>query len=466
MACAGGADRDRDGDGSTEAEDCDDRDPAVYPGAPDVAGDQLDHDCDGYDTASDTLGEVDRLVSVDPPRHLQLGHDLDVADLTGDGAAEVLAGSQQASVDDAEAGQAWLFDGATRQPLAHWQGASLGFQLLGQDVEVALGPQPQLLLRSLEGVWVLDADASSGYPGDVGGSLISGDADGYLVGNRIKSIPLVGDAQADVVVECGRDVDGTPEAVCVTTGPVHADAKVGDSDIIIDGDHLGSAFAGPDVDGDGSPDLVVGADGAHDEAGAVYLAPGPLESGHFDPSVFVQEWTGENSGDWLGAKLFTSDLDGDGLQEILADAMAWPGQERRGRLYALDTTVGDVRDSPLIVDGDPGLQHLGMAAAAADLDGDGIVDLAVGAPGLATLDPEVRGRVLVFYGPVAGHLGSEDAGRIFSGTEPGDQTGGAIRAGDVDGDGAVDLVVGASYADGARLDSGRIYILEGPITRW
>jgi hypothetical protein len=55
-ACAAGAE-DADHDGIPAAEDCDDADPFVYPGAPDDPGDGVDADCDGTDPQHPFVGE-------------------------------------------------------------------------------------------------------------------------------------------------------------------------------------------------------------------------------------------------------------------------------------------------------------------------------------------------------------------------------------------------------------------------
>ncbi len=48
---------DGDGDGFGAADDCDDRAPEIHPGAPDVAGDQIDSDCDGSDAPKQQFAE-------------------------------------------------------------------------------------------------------------------------------------------------------------------------------------------------------------------------------------------------------------------------------------------------------------------------------------------------------------------------------------------------------------------------
>ncbi|MEZ4240425.1 MAG: FG-GAP-like repeat-containing protein [Myxococcota bacterium] len=470
VACAGA---DRDGDGFGAPGDCDDRDPSVHPGAADTPGDGVDSDCDGYDLPSERLDQIDqveRWSSGNRTPYLEFGFDFQVADLDGDGFDDVFAGSQEIAGEDYRPGEAWVLAGPDGTSAAHWKGAPLGPQLLGQFVDVAatLDGPPQLFMRALEGVWVLATGSDSGYPGGVGGRLLGNDPEGYLVGNDLHAVDLLGSPDEDLVASCGRDEGSTwLAAICIQEGPITSSGRIGDATLVIDGPgDFGTAFADLDFDGDGQPDLAVGDDNTTDEAGTVSLFLGPMTPGHYDVPPLDRQWTGEYARDWFGGHLFAGDLDGDGVEELLADAMAWPTGNRSGRLYALTPDVTDIADAPLLIDGDPGLQHLGVGAAVADLDGDGAADLAVGSPALASLDPDVRGRVMLFYGPLAGHLSSEDAGRIFSGAATGDQTGWTVRTGDTNGDGDTDLLISAPLADGPTPETGHIYVLEGPLPPW
>ena len=100
---------------------------------------------------------------------------------------------------------------------------------------------------------------------------------------------------------------------------------------------------------------------------------------------------------------------------------------------------------------------LGAALVAADLDGDGVLDLGVGAP-----EENDEGAAYVIYGPILGVSSTSDAGMRMGGKGYPAHIGAAVAVGDVDDDGDADLLVGAPDC-GIGCGGVSTYIIKAPL---
>ena len=185
---------------------------------------------------------------------------------------------------------------------------------------------------------------------------------------------------------------------------------------------------------------------------------------------------GENTSDFSGGSVSgAGDINGDGIADLVVGAA--PAGSNAGKTYVIFGSKAGW-SSPIslsslngangfVLNGENAGDSSGFSVSGAgDINGDGIADLVVGACGADSLEGKtyvIFGSKSVWSSPISLSSLSGTNGFVLNGENTGDFSGYSVSgAGDINGDGIADLVVGATRADS---QAGKTYVIFGQANR-
>jgi len=418
--------------------DCDEDENDVNPGVVEACNDGVDNDCDGRAGACEIAGAVDlagagiwSFVLDNDDGDQQVGDALVRAGtFAGEGAEGFFATSDVRDASPGSRGPGLVLVGL----LDLLNAESAGFP---DDLAVSVDSAIELITADVE-TFDLDGDgnldvllgASSGPDWDGGVMVVMGGArteapslpseSDWTLQSDVPS-DLVGASVAGLLEETAVVLVGQPGSESDSAGRVDlipwvagGSATVADRVARISGSEggarLGTEILTQDLNGDGFAEAVLGmpwSQTSEDSYGEIRVFEGPFSSDLALEEADAVVWLEDGHLGELGSVVTAAPgLGGDGTPTLVFGA---PGYQDVGAVFLIEGQLDaktDLSASSKVIGLEVDSRFGASLAGGGDLDGDGVTDLAIGAPD-SSPGGHQAGQVFLFYGPVSGTLSTD-----------------------------------------------------------
>lgn len=434
----------------------------------------------GLSASANWIAESDQAIAY-------MGNSLASAgDVNGDGYGDVIVGAFTYDNGQANEGRAYVYHGSASglSVTANWTAEpDLASSLFGCSVacagdvngdgysDVIVGASIYTNGQSNEGA----AFAYFGSPTGLSVSynwIVEGNLTGATLGGTLSPAGDVnGDGYSDVLVgafdyangqadEGGAFVyHGSPDGLN-TTAIWTVEGNQG-------GAKMGYSLAGVgDVNGDGYSDVIVGAlnyDNGHTDEGAAFVYHGSATGISIMAAATVE--SDQTNAKMGGSVAGAGDVNGDGYSDVIVGALLYDnGSTDEGAAFVyLGSATGINTSVATILDCNQANAEMGRSVSGAgDVNGDGYGDVIVGAYNYDNVETN-EGAAFVYYGSAIG-VGTTAAATVESNQANALMGVSVATAGDVNGDGFSDVIVGAWSYDSGLADEGAAFVYHGSAT--
>jgi hypothetical protein len=407
-------------------------------------------------------------------------------DVNGDGYSDIIVGAYKYDNGEDNEGAAFVYRGSatginTNLALgleSDQAGAWMGYSVASAGDVNGDGYSDVIVGAYLYDNGQIDEGAVFVYHGSLGGlystafSMVESNEQAANMGGSVASAGDVnGDGYCDIIVGAfgynnGQAQEGAAFIYHGSATRINTNAAA-----ILEGNQIAASMgvsvaSAGDVNGDGYSDVIVGAyryDNGENDEGAAFVYHGSATGINTNAAAMVESNQANAQMGWSVAS--AGDVNGDGYSDVIVGAYLYDkGETDEGAAFVYHGSASSISTTAVTtLESNQADAYMGWSVASAgDVNGDGYSDVIIGAPFYDNGQTD-EGAAFVYHGSPTGI--NTTAFAMVKSNQANAQMGVSVAsAGDVNGDGYSDVIVGASYYDNGQIDEGAVFVYHGSAT--